>query len=330
MDTYANQPDGDDRTNQEPAPPGVHIVDGVHAGAVIPVSTRDPLLVGAGEDCDVILADPGVGAHHCMLSARGAKVAFRPIDDAVLVNGRRHPPGDAALVAVGGRAQVGSALLEIVAAADLIKGSAHHSWRLRRARRSVWAMLLRQYRWGIAAVLAVAVACQLRSANPQNGMNATQSPGGATSDLAAQATDHAVATLAHDVAEVLRLSGIPGEAHDDGNGTVAVHGHLGDPLVLARVVQSRAMREITGLKRVAVVNLDQPAAPGAATGDTTWVVRVIPSKDPYVIASDGSRYYVGATLPHGGRLAGVQDGEILVDRDGHVEHVRLSGSPPRS
>jgi type III secretion protein D len=111
---------------------------------------------------------------------------------------------------------------------------------------------------------------------------------------------------------------------------VAVHGHLGDPSALAKVVQSRAMREITGLERVSVVNLDQPAAPSAGNGDSTWVVRVIPSKDPYVIAADGSRYYVGATLPRGGRLAGVQDGEMLVDRDGRVEHVKLSGSPPGS
>jgi hypothetical protein len=47
-----------------------------------------------------------------------------------------------------------------------------------------------------------------------------------------------------------------------------------------------------------------------------------------VIASDGSRYYVGATLPRGGRLAGVQDGEILVERDGQVDHVRLTPARP--
>ena len=132
--------------------------------------------------------------------------------------------------------------------------------------------------------------------------------------------------MAHDVAEVLRLSGIPGETHYEGNGAVAVHGHLGDPQAVARVVQSRAMREITGLKRVAVVNLDQPSAPSAATDDTPRVVRAIQSNDPYVITTDGSRYYVGATLPHGGRLTGVQNGEFLVDHDGQVEHVRVGSA----
>ena len=59
MDTDAIQPDGNRRTSQCPGPAGVHIVGGVHAGAVIPVSAQDTLLLGAGEDCDVILADPG-------------------------------------------------------------------------------------------------------------------------------------------------------------------------------------------------------------------------------------------------------------------------------
>ncbi len=327
MDTYAIQPDGHRQMNQGPA--GVHIVGGMHAGAAIPVSTQDTLLVGTGEDCDVILADPGVKAHHCMLSARGAKIAFRPIDDAVVVNGRRHSPGEAVVVAVGDRAAVGSALFEIVASEDFAKGSVQQSWRPRGGRRGVRAALLRQSRWGVAAVLAVAMACELHPVNPRGGIAAAQAPGGgATSDFATEAAGRAGAAVAHDVAEVLRLSGIPGETHYEGNGAVAVHGHLGDPQALARVVQSRAMREITGLKRVAVVNLDQPTTPSAGASDTTWVVRAIPSKDPYVIATDGSRYYVGATLPRGGRLAGVQDGEIQVDHDGQVEHLRLSGSRP--
>jgi len=33
-------------------------------------------------------------------------------------------------------------------------------------------------------------------------------------------------------------------------------------------------------------------------------------------------------LPRGGRLAGVQDGEILVERDGQVDHVRLTPARP--
>jgi type III secretion protein D len=331
VDTYAIEPDGNRQTNRGPGPAGVHIVAGVHAGAVIPVSTHDTLLVGAGDDCDVILADPGVRAHHCMLSARGTKLAFRPIEDAVLVNGRRHPPGESVVVAVGGLAEVGNSVLEVVGPADLAKGSAQGGWRPGRGRRGVRATLLRQSRWGVAAVLAVAMACELHPVNPRTAMGAAQAPGGAApSESQPEAVDWAGAAMAHDVAEVLRLSGIPGEAHYESNGAVAVHGHLGDPQAVARVVQSRAMREITGLKRVAVVNLDQPAVPDLGASDATWVVRAIPSNDPYVIATDGSRYYIGATLPRGGRLAGVQDGEILVDHDGQVEHVKVSGSRPGS
>jgi hypothetical protein len=111
---------------------------------------------------------------------------------------------------------------------------------------------------------------------------------------------------------------------------VIVTGHLGEMQAVGTLVQSRAIREINGLKRVKVVNLDAPRPTHEEPGDSSWIVTAVASKDPYVIANDGSRYYVGATLPRGGRLAGVQDGEILVDRDGKVTHVPLSGSRPGS
>jgi hypothetical protein len=43
-----------------------------------------------------------------------------------------------------------------------------------------------------------------------------------------------------------------------------------------------------------------------------------------VVTADGSRYYVGASLPQGGRLAGVKEGEVLVERDGRTEHWKLT------
>jgi type III secretion protein D len=99
---------------------------------------------------------------------------------------------------------------------------------------------------------------------------------------------------------------------------------LGDPKALATIIQSRAMREIVGLKRVLAMNLDDPHGSSSPTQvDSTRIVSAISGDDPYVVTADGSRYYVGAELPQGGRLAGVQGDDVLIERNGQVEHLRL-------
>jgi type III secretion protein D len=103
-----------------------------------------------------------------------------------------------------------------------------------------------------------------------------------------------------------------------------VRGHLGDPQSLSAIVKSRAIREIVGLKRVMAVNLDHAGRAVGLAVEGTRIVSVVASADPYVVTADGSRYYVGASLPQGGKLAGVKEGEVLVERDGHTEHWKLA------
>lgn len=325
VDRHAISSGGSQPTSRDTGLPGVHVVGGLHAGAALTITTDDALLVGADDDCDMILADPGVAAHHCMLTARGDKVTLRPIDAAVITRGHDHPPGETVALAVGERVELGQAVLEIVSATDIAERRAHVPTRPKPARRSVRATLLHQSRWGVTAVLAVAVACEIHPVSRETPVPTALAQTN-TANAAAGESAPEGAAVAHDVGEVLRLSGISGDSHYDGNGGVTVKGHLGDPQTLAAVVQSRAMHEITGLKRVSVVNLDHPESPRDANTDTHRIVTAVASKDPYVITTDGSRYYVGATLPGGGRLAGVQDGEVLIEREGEVTHVRLSGT----
>jgi hypothetical protein len=186
------------------------------------------------------------------------------------------------------------------------------------------ATIFRRFRWGIGAgvVTLVALACVLLPVSFGKIRPAHSDAGIAqVVDAAARRPGEAVA---HDVAEVLRLSGIVSKAQFTGDGAVTVTGHLGDPKALATVIQSRAMREIVGLKRVVAVNLDHPGGSAWGTSvDGTRIVSVIASEDPYVVTADGSRYYVGASLPQGGRLTGVKAGEVLVERNGKVEHWKL-------
>lgn len=47
-------------------------------------------------------------------------------------------------------------------------------------------------------------------------------------------------------------------------------------------------------------------------------------RSSYVVTADGSRYYVGAVLPQGGKLAGVQADGMLIERNGKTEHLKLT------
>jgi hypothetical protein len=170
--------------------------------------------------------------------------------------------------------------------------------------------MLRRRPLSVTAAVAALIATVFAVRAISVGINA-QSARSAAGEMAAAAvaTSRSGASIAHDVAEVLRLSGITCEAQYNGDGTVTVKGHLGDPQALAAIVKSRAVREIVGLKRVMAINLDRGGSsmPGT-TADGTRIVSVVASADPYVVTADGSRYYVGAFFTAGGPIGGSERG----------------------
>jgi len=135
--------------------------------------------------------------------------------------------------------------------------------------------------------------------------------------------------VARDVAEVLRLSDLRAEAAYRGKGEVAIRGHFGDGKALDTVLASRALRDIRGLSKVSVVNLDSgaPAAEPVGVDDKARHILVaVGGHDPYVIMADGSRYFAGAALPCGGRLHAVDGQEIFVDEAGDTSAVECTGA----
>jgi hypothetical protein len=309
-----------DEVNPSSATPvGLRVARGVHTGALISLAPGDVLLVGSGEDCDVILTDAGVARHHCVLSLRGASLMMRPLDAAVLLDGEHRDAGEALPATHGTRLELGTAMLEIVADESGLPASTSAATPAPRPRASFQAA-----RWGLVAVLVAAVAGALQPVVRQVGAQLSRAEADSATFQAPGAT-RSGAAVARDVAEVLRLSGIPCEATENGHGTVTVRGHLGNPRGVADVIRSRAIREIDGLKRVLIVNLDQPNG----ESDGTRIVSAVASDDPYIVTADGSRYYVGALLPQGGRLTGIEDGTILIERDGRIEHWKLPGRTDR-
>lgn len=129
--------------------------------------------------------------------------------------------------------------------------------------------------------------------------------------------------IANDVREVLRLSGLNAQTSYLGDGRVQVEGVFPDEDALEQAATSRAMAEISGLTEVLTHNHATRPRAKASTPDAKKVVATVEGKDPYLITRDGSRYYIGATLPDGGTLEAIEGDRIVVLDDGRTRKRRL-------
>jgi hypothetical protein len=72
----------------------LRIVAGLHAGASRPLAEQEMLVVGSGDDCDIVLADTGVAAHHALITLVGGAFTLRALDAPVRIEGKPLHPGD--------------------------------------------------------------------------------------------------------------------------------------------------------------------------------------------------------------------------------------------
>lgn len=345
----------------------LQVVAGLHLGASRPLTLSDLVMIGSGDDCDVILSDAGVARHHCLLMRQGRRWSLRAIDAALGVAGQSHAPGETLQLGPGVPVALGGASFVVDIAAAVPEAAPEHA--AAPPPRQLW----RRHRWSLAVTLGLAAALGLAtSALGLHTANGGAVPG--ADELASRAVSrlgldevtpvrndagqielrgvvpdaqsaarlrddlqkrHIAATVvvrsgaevAHDVEEVLRLSGIVAEAQYSGDGSVTVSGHLGDQRTLGEAVESRAMHEIQGLRRVVAYNQDHPGqALSSSVPDAKRIVSAVAAQDPYIITADGSHYYVGAQLPQGGRLSGVEPGTVLVEREGRIDRLKLPGA----
>jgi len=72
----------------------LRIISGLHAGASRELAEREMILVGSGDDCDIVLADAGVAAHHALISVVDGHFQLRALDAPLQLEGRMLHPGD--------------------------------------------------------------------------------------------------------------------------------------------------------------------------------------------------------------------------------------------
>lgn len=72
----------------------LRLFDGMHVGAERALAEGETVVIGCGDDCDVILSDAGVAVHHCYLSVHDGVMSLRAMDAPAKVDGAVLRPGD--------------------------------------------------------------------------------------------------------------------------------------------------------------------------------------------------------------------------------------------
>lgn len=92
----SRQPESTTATDEAaPEPRNVlRILSGLHAGASRDLAEQEMILVGSGDDCDIVLADQGVARHHALINLVGGMSSLRALDAPLRVDGLPLLPGD--------------------------------------------------------------------------------------------------------------------------------------------------------------------------------------------------------------------------------------------
>ncbi|WP_020410925.1 SctD/MshK family protein [Hahella ganghwensis] len=286
----------------------IRIKKGLHERAEHVCQCQDMVMIGSGTDCDLVLADPQVARHHCLVVFGRDGYSVRALDAPVELPDQTIAPGEQITISTGVTLALADVSLELVAEIGAqTKASVKARW-------VVW----------LAVVIAVfTLMAGQRFLAPYLSSNHALSAAGAKDELkmieslpapsmGSPNTEKRVNKLADQVSEILRLSGISAQATELGAGRVEVTGVFADSRKLENAIHSRAMQDIDGLQQVVVRNQLEPEIQQPTFTDDKEIARVITGSDPYVVTRDNARYYPGAELKDGRHIDQIKPEGVVV------------------
>lgn len=131
--------------------------------------------------------------------------------------------------------------------------------------------------------------------------------------------------VATSVLDVYRVNGVNAQADVTGPGAVRVTTHEADIGKLEQI-HTIARRDVPGLSILEARNAPPAAAPQPAPvvdDPGKRVAAIVPGEPSYVVTADGTRYFEGALLPTGHRIASITDHEVLLERGGASTPLRF-------
>jgi type III secretion protein D len=125
-----------------------------------------------------------------------------------------------------------------------------------------------------------------------------------------------------DVIEVFRVNGIPVQARLAAPGRVEAEAAERDADRLARA-EEVVQRDVRGLENLKVFNTvpaELAAPPPVVDDPNKRIASLVPAPAEggpgYIVTADGARYFVGALLPSGYRIAQIEPQRLQLERDG--------------
>ncbi len=120
------------------------------------------------------------------------------------------------------------------------------------------------------------------------------------------------------VQDVYRVNGASARVESLGAGAVRVSTSVADPATL-EAIRNLAKRDVPGLTTIEVRNTAPPQRPGATPvldDPGKRISSIVAGDPPYVVTSDGTRYFEGALLPTGHRIAGIEEHQVVLELGG--------------
>ena len=130
--------------------------------------------------------------------------------------------------------------------------------------------------------------------------------------------------LAQAVQDVFRTHAISAGVQILSHGAVIVTTQTGDTTRL-EAAKAAALRDVRGVSAIEVRDTPPAATDvGPPINDPgKRVTAIVPGDAPYVVTADGSRYFEGAVLPTGHRIAVIREREVVLERGNTISPLRF-------
>jgi type III secretion protein D len=341
-----------DQLEEAAVAPELRVLTGRLAGSRCALQPDRPTTVGAGPENDIVLPATDIGPCRLILEPHGAGLMVRVLAGEVNAGGQRWLAGSQQPMACGVPLQMGQATVAVAARPGFCGSAAQcasspAAWP-RRAGVAVGVVSCALSVGGLAlgssapgqTVDARRAAAGLEAAYHDAGLEALRVQATADQGLRVTGyleTDAQRATaasmlsrqalpgrldvwnngsLSAAVQEVFGAHHVPAQAVVTGPGRVIVHTQHADEQRLQHILV-RVRQDVPGLQALELRNtlptVPVPLAPDSLDPGKR-IASIVPGEAAYVVTADGTRYFEGALLPTGQRVAAIRPGDVRLER----------------
>lgn len=132
--------------------------------------------------------------------------------------------------------------------------------------------------------------------------------------------------IAESIEDIFRVNGIPANADVLPDGEVKIHTRTAEQAKLEELRQ-KIRSDLPSLTQFEIINTEPPIVkPKKKTGFTPSpekrITLISAGRNAYIMTEDKSRYFVGALLPSGHLVEAINEGEVIVSKNGTTERLK--------